>query len=101
MLWSPLTQVVEHTFTPLGRHDSSIGINIHACSNNDDMYTTDKSMRQIATLELPIKDPTAVDPPEEYNIDVSFSFGSTEFHVVAKDRQTGQEIEADVVFIAS
>lgn len=58
-------------------------------------------MRQIATMMLTITDPTKVDPPEDYKIKVSFSFGSTEFHVAAKDPHTGEEIETDVVFIAS
>ena len=58
-------------------------------------------MRRIATLVLPITDFTKVDPPANYKLDVSFSFGSTEFHVVAKDRQTGREIAADVTFIAN
>ena len=40
------------------------------------------------------------DPPESYTITVSFSFGSTEFRVVAKDDQTGQEVQTNVVFIA-
>ena len=92
---------MEDTFTPSVQFPSTIWVSIHACSNNNDSYTTDESMRQIATLRLPILDPTRVDCPEDYIINVSFSFGSTEFHVVAKDQQTGQEIETDVAFIAS
>ncbi|KAL3145611.1 hypothetical protein ABBQ32_003157 [Trebouxia sp. C0010 RCD-2024] len=98
-------QVVEHTFTATGKPDSRfqsmVPVRIYACSNNTDSCTTDASMRQIATMMLTITDPTKVDPPEDYKIKVSFSFGSAEFHVVAKDPYTGEEIETDVVFIAS
>lgn len=75
-------------------------LRIFACSNNNDCYTTASSMRKTAVMRLVIKDPTQVDCPEKYSITVSFSFGSTEFHVVAKDDQTGEEVETDVVFIS-
>ena len=74
---------------------------IYACPNNNATYTTDKTMRQVARLTLTIKDPTKVDPPERYKVTTSFSFGSSEFHVVAKDEQTGEEVDTDVVFIAN
>lgn len=92
---------MEHTFRATARFQACLTINIYACRNNSDCYITDPSMRKIATLRLTVTDPLKVDPPEDYKINVSFSFGSTEFHVVAKDEQTGLEIETDVTFIAS
>lgn len=93
-------QEVTHTFVATTRFQSGIHIKIYACSNNTDCYTTDASMRQTAIMRLNIDDPTKVDPPESYKFTVKFSFGSTEFRVVAKDDQTGQEVQTDVVFIA-
>ena len=93
-------QEVTHTFVATTRFQSGIHIKIYACSNNTDSYTTDASMRQTAIMRLNIDDPTKVDPPESYKFTVKFSFGSTEFRVVAKDDQTGQEVQTDVVFIA-
>ena len=93
-------QGVTDTFTATSRFQPVIGIKIYACNNNTDCYTDVASMRKTAIMSLNISDPTKVDPPESYKITVSFSFGSTEFHVVAKDNQTGQEVQTDVVFIA-
>ena len=92
--------MVLHTFEASSRFQSRIKIEIYACSNNNDCYTTDASMRQTAIMRLNIQDRTKVDPPQDYRFSVKFSFGTTEFHVVAKDNQTGEEVETDVVFIA-
>ena len=93
-------QVVKHEFHLSKQFQEGVSLKVFACSNNKDAFTTDASMRQVATLELTIKDPSRVISPEDYGIAVSFSFGCTEFRVVGKDQQTGEEVKTDVVFMA-
>lgn len=89
-----------HSFKAISRFQTGFSIRVFACNNNNDCHTTDKSMRQVALMRFIIKDPAKVNLHEDYTLTISFSFGSTEFHVVAKDDQTGEEVKTDVVFIA-
>lgn len=75
-------------------------ISIYACNNNRDLYTDASAMRKLATLQLTISDPSRVDPPRQYGILVSFSFGATELEVHAYDQQTREEVQTSVVFVA-
>lgn len=73
---------------------------IYACNNNRDHYTDATAMRKLATLQLTISDPSRVDPPREYAVLVSFSFGAAELQVHAYDQQTREEVQTSVVFVA-
>lgn len=57
-------------------------------------------MRKLAKMSVVIKDPTMVDPPDQYSLNVSFTFGDAELRAYAVDEQTGEEAETSVVFIA-
>ena len=57
-------------------------------------------MRHVASLQVTFDDPALVDPPEEYKVRVSFSFGTTELRVTAVDEQTGWAAHTEVVLVA-
>ena len=64
-------------------------------------YTDAAAMRKLATLTMTISDPSKVDPPIEYGVLVSFSFGATELEVTAYDEQNKEEVQTSVVFVAN
>ena len=104
MSWSHIyglyVQIVKQSFTLGAKHQAAAGIQVYACSNSNDTYTTASTMRKIGILHLVIKDPTKVERPRDYSLTVGFSFGASEFKAVARDDQTGEEVQTNIVFIA-
>ncbi|DBB00577.1 TPA: hypothetical protein ACH3X3_002274 [Trebouxia sp. C0006] len=108
-VFSPLVkldELVEHDqvkvedYVAVKKHQASVDFNLYACSNNSDRYTDADAMKKVGSVRLYIADPSKVTDPDAFKFTVSFRLGGSELTVTAVDKQTGEEVQTSVIFVA-
>jgi hypothetical protein len=93
-------QVKVEEYVAVKKHQASVDFNLYACSNNSDRYTDADAMKKVGSVRLYIADPSKVTDPDAYKFTVSFRLGGSELTVTAVDKQTGEEVQTSVIFVA-
>ena len=91
-------KVTEYVATT--KHQAAVEFNLNACSNNSDRYVDADAMQKIGSVRLLVADPSKVTDPGAYKFTVSFRLGGSELTVTAVDKQTGEEVQTSVIFVA-
>ncbi len=82
------------------KHQAAMDFNLYACLNNSDRYVDADAMKKVGLVRLHIADPKKVTDPDAYKFTVNFRLGGSELTVTAVDKQTGEEVQTSVIFVA-
>ncbi len=93
-------QVKIEEYVALRKHQAAVEFNLYACSNNSDRYIDADAMKKVGSVTLHIADPRKVTDPDAYKFTVKFRLGGSELTVTAVDKQTGEEVQTSVIFVA-
>ncbi|KAL4224262.1 hypothetical protein ACF0H5_017715 [Mactra antiquata] len=85
----------KQVYNPISKDQTSVYFGLYSSSSINPMYITDEGCKQIGQLEVEMPD-TAGGTDRE--VEVSMLYGGTQIAVLAKDVNTGKEVNAEIVF---
>ncbi|CAG2233546.1 unnamed protein product [Mytilus edulis] len=88
-------KIVCKKFDTIHKYQKCIGFSIYVSTDENPMYTTDKTCTKLCEIDLKLPDPSE----DTRYVDVEFVFGNTEITIRATDRNSGKEIKTKLNLI--